>query len=53
MISDNAAPDSRRDAHRLNAWGALVAMVVGSARLRGYGEDRLVLGAYIPPADDS
>ena len=42
MISDNAALYNRRDAHRLNAWGGLVAMVVRSAGLRGYGEDRSI-----------
>ena len=42
MISDNAALYNRQDAHRLNAWGGLVAMVVRSAGLRGYGEDRSI-----------
>ena len=42
MINNNAAPYSRRGAHRLNAWGALVAMVVRSAGLRGYGEDQSI-----------
>ena len=42
MISDNAAIYSGRGAHRLDAWGALVAMVLRSARLRSYGEDRSI-----------
>ena len=42
MISNNAAKYSGRGAHRLNAWGALVTMVVRSAGLRSYGEDRSI-----------
>ena len=42
MISANAALYSGQGAHRLNAWGALVAMVVRSAGLGGNGEDQSI-----------
>ena len=40
IISDNATPYGYRGAHRLIPCGALVAMVVRSAGLRGAERDR-------------
>ena len=49
IISDNATPYSYRSAHRLIPWGALVAMVVRFAGLRGAAEiDRYGFGVNWP-----